>query len=196
MRNCPICNGEQGEILHPQTLVVMDDSPLPPSFDVVLCSDCGMAFNRNSATQKDYDRFYQQFSVHQNPAESADGDIPVWEVSRLQNLTEIAANCTPSKTSRILDVGCSSGGLLNNLASRGFSSLTGVDPSPVCVAHVRSKGIEAYPGGAGDLPDNIGAFDLITLTGVLEHIEDVHATVAIHQITLEPDAPVRHGSVS
>lgn len=83
MRKCPVCRSEQGEILHSQHLVVMDDYPLPPSFDVVLCSECGMAFNRNSATQTDYDSFYARFSVHQNPAESADGDIPVWEVSRL-----------------------------------------------------------------------------------------------------------------
>jgi SAM-dependent methyltransferase len=178
MRKCPVCNGAEGEILHRQRLVVMDDYPLPPAFEVVLCADCGMAFNRSSATQKDYDRFYQQFSVHQNPAESADGDIPVWEVSRLQNLTEIAANCAPSRQSRILDVGCSSGGLLKNLAAQGFSNLVGVDPSPVCVDHVRSKGIEAYQGGAGDLPATVGTFDLITLTGVLEHIEDVRATIA------------------
>lgn len=177
MRKCPVCNGEQGDVLHTQHLVVMDDYPLPPSFDVVQCSDCGMVFNRNSATQKDYDSFYQQFSVHQNPAESAEGHIPVWEVARLENLTEITAACAPSRESRILDVGCSSGGLLKNLASLGFSGLVGVDPSPVCVDHVRASGIEAYRGGASDLALGVGPFDVITLTGVLEHIEDVHATI-------------------
>src|SRR5579863_7363707 len=176
MRKCPICDGEQGEILHRQRLVVMDDYPLPPSFDVVMCSTCGMAYNRSSATQEDYDSFYARFSVHQNPAESVDGDIPVWEVSRLQNLAKIAAELTQSKCSRILDVGCSSGGMLINLASRGFTNLVGVDPSPICVAHVRSKGIEAYQGGTDDLPGDIGYFDLLSLTAVLEHIEDVRAT--------------------
>ena len=178
MRRCPICDSEKAEILHRQHLVVMDDYPLPSSFDVVLCSACGMVFNRNSATQKDYDDFYARFSVHQTPAESVEGDIPVWEVSRLQSLAEIAAGCVVGERGRILDVGCSSGGLLNNLASRGFTRLVGVDPSPVCVAHVRSKGIEAHQGGANDLPPDIGHFDLITLTGVLEHIEDVRATIA------------------
>lgn len=178
MRKCPVCKSEAGEILHHQRLVVMDDYPLPPSFEVVLCSECGMAFNRNSATQKDYDSFYTRFSVHQNPAESAHGDIPVWEVSRLRDLTQIAAGCTHSKESRVLDVGCSSGGLLKNLASLGFSNLVGVDPSPICIDHVRTKGITAYVGGVGDLPGDIGTFDLITLTGVLEHIEDLHAAVA------------------
>lgn len=178
MRRCPVCNGERGEILHHQSLVVMDDYPLPSSFDVVLCSDCGMVFNRSAATQQDYDTFYTNFSVHQNPAESAEGDIPVWEVSRLKNLADIAADCARSKDSRILDVGCSSGGLLAHLAARGFSRLTGVDPSPVCVDHVHSKGIEAYQGGAEAVPLSTDRFDLITLTGVLEHIEDVRAAIA------------------
>ncbi|MGA7521611.1 MAG: class I SAM-dependent methyltransferase [Acidobacteriaceae bacterium] len=178
MRKCPVCDGERAEILHRQSLVVMDDYPLPPSFDVVLCSDCGMAFNRSSATQQDYDTFYTNFSVHQNPAESVDGDIPVWEVSRLNNLANIAAGCARSKDIRILDVGCSSGGLLANLASRGFSRLTGVDPSPVCVDHVRARGIEAYQGGAEAVPSETARFDLITLTGVLEHIEDVRTAIA------------------
>ena len=178
MRSCPICKSEEAEVLHSQCLVVMDDYPLPPSFDVVFCSACGMVFNRNSATQEDYDRFYARFSVHQNPAESVDGDIPVWEVSRLQNLAKIATECVADRGGRILDVGCSSGGLLKILASRGFSRLVGVDPSPVCVAHVRSKGIEAYEGGVNDLPPDVGSFDLITLTGVLEHVEDVRAAIA------------------
>lgn len=178
MRRCPVCNGDRGEVLHHQSLVVMDDYPLPPAFDVVVCSDCGMAFNRSTATQQDYDAFYTNFSVHQNPAESAEGDIPVWEVSRLKNLADIASECARSKNSRILDVGCSSGGLLADLAARGFSQLAGVDPSPVCVDHVRSKGIEAWQGGAEAVPSSADRFDLITLTGVLEHIEDVRAAVA------------------
>src|SRR4051812_48236978 len=148
MRRCPICDSEKAEILHHQRLVVTDDYPLPSSFDVVLCSICGMVFNRNSATQKDYDDFYARFSVHQTPAESVEGDIPVWEVSRLNNLAEIAAGSVAGEGRGILDVGCSSGGLLSNLASRGFTRLVGADPSPVCVAHVRSKGIEAHQGGA------------------------------------------------
>jgi len=108
MRRCPICDSDKVEILHRQHLVVMDDYPLPSSFDVVLCSACGMVFSRNSATQKDYDEFYARFSVHQTPAEAVDGDIPVWEVSRLQNLAEIAAGCVAGERGRILDVGCSS----------------------------------------------------------------------------------------
>lgn len=178
MRNCPICDGKEGEVIHTQRLVVMDDYPLPSGFEIILCPSCGMVFNRTSATQEDYNKFYTEFSVHQNPAEATDGEIPVWEVARLRDAAKFVADCAISKDCRILDVGCSSGGLLRNLASLGFRNLAGVDPSPVAVENVKSKGIAAYQGGAGDLPDGIGPFDLITLTGVLEHIQDVKEAIA------------------
>jgi SAM-dependent methyltransferase len=196
-RRCPICDDGENEILHSQRLVAPDGYPLPPGFDVVVCSTCGMVYNCSSATQADYDKFYATCSVHETPAEASDGEIPIWEVSRLRGLVRIVSHCAPSQDCRILDVGCSGGGLLKNLALSGYTNLVGIDPSPVCVANARSNGIEAYVGAAGALPEDIGVFDLILLTGVLEHIQDlrramsslVQATSAHGRIFLEvPDA--------
>ena len=177
VRGCPICGSSEGEVLHSQELVVTDDYPLPKHFDIVMCSTCGMVYTRTTATQEDYDNFYTTSSVHQNPAESSAGEIPVWEVSRLLDLADVIARSAASKTSRILDVGCSSGGLLKILSSMGYDDVVGVDPSPVCVSNARSNGIEAYQGEAGHLPDCIGTFDLVTLTGVLEHVLDLRSAV-------------------
>jgi 2-polyprenyl-3-methyl-5-hydroxy-6-metoxy-1,4-benzoquinol methylase len=157
--------------------VTPDDYPLPSGFDVVVCSTCGMVYNCSSATPADYDKFYATCSVHESPAEASDGKIPSWEVTRLRALAEIVSNCAPSHGCRILDVGCSGGGLLKNLAARGYTNLVGIDPSPASVANARSNGIETYVGAAGNLPDNIGIFDLIVLTGVLEHIEDLRGAM-------------------
>jgi SAM-dependent methyltransferase len=176
-RPCPICGDGENEILHSQRLVAPDGYPLPPGFDVVVCSTCGMVYNRSLATQADYDKFYATCSVHETPAEAAQDEIPVWEISRLQGLVRIVSNCAPSHGCRILDVGCSGGGLLKNLALSGYTNLVGLDPSPVSVATVRSNGIEAYVGAAGTLPDDIGVFDLILLTGVLEHIQDLRGSM-------------------
>jgi 2-polyprenyl-3-methyl-5-hydroxy-6-metoxy-1,4-benzoquinol methylase len=176
-RPCPICGEGENEILHSQRLVTPDDYPLPSGFDVVVCSNCGMVYNCSSATQADYDEFYSTCSVHATPAEASHDEIPIWEVARLRGLARIVSNCAPSRGCRILDVGCSGGGLLKNLALSGYTNLVGIDPSPVCVANARSNGIEAYVGAAGDLPDDIGVFDLILLTGVLEHIQDLRGAV-------------------
>jgi 2-polyprenyl-6-hydroxyphenyl methylase/3-demethylubiquinone-9 3-methyltransferase len=81
---------------------------------------------------------------------------------------------------RALDVGCGTGFLLERLAERGFAGI-GVDLSPESVAIAQRRLAEigvadrlrAEVGSAYEPPD--GPFDLVTLTDVLEHLEDPRA---------------------
>ena len=84
---------------------------------------------------------------------------------------------------RVLDVGCGTGFLLEQLAKRGFSGV-GIDLSPESIAHTQQRlkalGVDdrlrAEVGSAYEPPE--GPFDLITLTDVLEHLEDPRACLA------------------
>lgn len=81
---------------------------------------------------------------------------------------------------RVLDIGCGTGFLLNALAERGYEGI-GIDLSPESVAIAQKRleelgvadRLEARVGSAYEPPD--GPFDLITLTDVLEHLEDPRA---------------------
>lgn len=93
---------------------------------------------------------------------------------------------------RVLDVGCGTGFLLERLADRGFSG-TGVDLSPESVAHANRRLAEvgaadrlhAEVGSAYEPP--AGPWDLITLTDVLEHLEDPRACLRALRRELAPD---------
>ena len=92
---------------------------------------------------------------------------------------------------RVLDVGCGTGFLLERLAERGFSGV-GVDLSPESVAHANRRLAEvgaadrlsAVVGSAYEPPE--GAFDLICLTDVLEHLEDPRACLRALAARLAP----------
>jgi SAM-dependent methyltransferase len=110
--------------------------------------------------------------------------------SRMSLVLETIDRYAPPR-SRVLDVGCGTGFLLERLAGRGFSGI-GIDLSPESVEHARSRlrdigaseRLDAQVGSAYEPP--AGPFDLIALTDVLEHLENPRACLATLRERLAP----------
>ena len=72
--------------------------------------------------------------------------------------------------SRILDVGCGTGGNLDLL--QGFGVTWGVDASFTAASFVKGRGWPRIAvGSATDLPFPDASFDLVTALGVIEHVQ-------------------------
>ena len=73
----------------------------------------------------------------------------------------------------MLDVGTGTGRTLKWFSDRGGVEMTGLEPSPKLAEIARAKVPAAkVVGGSGDkLPFEDGEFDLVTITGVLHHVE-------------------------
>lgn len=92
---------------------------------------------------------------------------------------------------RVLDIGCGTGFLLEQLAGRDFSGI-GIDLSPdsVTIANERltelgvADRLRAEVGSAYEPP--AGPFDLVTVTDVLEHLEDPVACLRAARERLAP----------
>jgi SAM-dependent methyltransferase len=186
LRPCPVCCAEEVEALHYQGFTLPEGHLLGDGYDVVHCSACGFVYADTPAKQADYDRFYSELSKYESSVSTGSGLSPQ-DRDRLETTADDIAAALPNKNARILDFGCAGGGLLRALRDRGYHYLHGVDPSPACAEQVCAiSGISAESGSLFAMPRDLGQFDCILLTHVLEHVEDVRGALTNLLSVLSP----------
>jgi len=187
LRSCPICGFNTVEVMHTQHFILPTGSPLPASYDIVACLECGFVYADTPGAQSDYDSYYAQFSKYDDPAIATGGGDSGADFQRIADTADlIATHVTDRKNSvRVLDIGCARGGILEALRQRGFLHLFGMDPSPVCVQHLRHLKLVAIQGTLSslDVLNDQPPFDVIILSHVLEHVVDIGKTMeALHPL--------------
>jgi len=190
IRNCAVCGGAEAEALHNQEFYLPDGHPLAAGYDVVACEACGFVFADTVVDQAAYDLFYAKRSKYEDSRTSTGSGLSDWDARRLGEVADAVVGQAPGKNARILDLGCANGGLLAALKSKGFTDLTGVDPSDACAAATRElHDIKAVAASLYSLPD-LGLFDIITLSHVLEHLEDLKGAARNYARLLRPGGMV------
>lgn len=162
------------------------EGPLGDGYDVVVCKGCGAGFADGIPSQRKMDRYYAEQSKY--AYEYADGAESRWDIGRFDAIAEKVTPHIKWSESKILDIGCATGGLLSVFKRRGFKNVIGVDPSPSCVAAAaRLHGVEVRTATIARLADWDERFDVILMVGVLEHLRDVKDAVRIATRLLMPD---------
>lgn len=171
-RSCPICKFNTGDVLHYQRFILPENHPLKSGYDVVVCEKCGFIFADTAIPQSAYDEFYERLSKYDDAKVSTGGGGNPSDADRLKcTAHDLFALVSPD--ARILDIGCAGGGLLHALQCLGFKHLVGIDPSAACVQYGQQEfNLEMHRGTLQHLPP-LEQFDLIILSHVLEHVQDL-----------------------
>jgi len=82
-----------------------------------------------------------------------------------------------NKTSKILDVGCSGGLLLEDLKKNRYTHITGIDISKKAVDICKKKGMNVVQTDAMKTKFKDNTFDIIIASDILEHTKDDVATM-------------------
>ncbi len=96
-----------------------------------------------------------------------------WSVARRDILLRLLQKYGVSRSASILDIGCSSGTLIEQLVGAGYENLLAIDVSERAVALCHARGLHQVrhvEGTHTHFDDNV--FDCIIASDVLEHIED------------------------
>jgi SAM-dependent methyltransferase len=105
-----------------------------------------------------------------------------WYRGRLRIVRHEVARLVLPRGARILDAGCGSGRVLDELAQYG--SVTGVDTSPLAAAAAEARGHEVSRARVEDLPFEDASFDLVTCLDVIEHTpDDLEALTELVRVT-------------
>lgn len=164
-RSCGVCGNKNVEKLHNLKFKLPDEINLPDNYDIVICPECTFIYADTSATQKDYDEFYRNHNIYENPASFSD-------IEKYKLTFKTLRQNWGDREKSILDIGFANGQLLNIFKEDGYKNLFGLDPSESCVKNLNGKGVKTYQGSL--LNHNIDRkFDNIILSHVMEHILDI-----------------------
>src|SRR5579859_6740695 len=108
---------------------------------------------------------------------------PGWRASGDQLEALVRSKVTPD--SRILDLGCGRGGVVE-LFWREVKLAAGLDPDSPSLSEHRAPGMPVVRGVGERLPFAGSSFDLIVCVWVLEHLEEPQATLREVRRVLRP----------
>jgi len=166
MRSCEVCNSNLKNEHHHQSFV----SPGIEAelyYKVVSCGNCGFTYADDVPCQKVLNLYYESVDHHIHSKELPRGLMDIHA-----DFFEFIKNNIPElKSTRVLDVGSSMGHFLKHFKDNGVNDILGLEVS--LTAKILAK--EQYDISV--IPENLecykpgNKFNLITLCGVLEHIE-------------------------
>jgi SAM-dependent methyltransferase len=192
-RLCPACGGSnRGTLIHHLQLRAPDGHPLQGGYDIVACDECGTGYADVVIDPEYYDRYYAELAKYADDPQlvsagaPADTEASPWADGRLDATADRIIEVT-GRAGRLLDIGCGDGTLLGALKRKGVGEVQGIDPSPRAAAAAATRGIQVDVGSFSHMPEGLGHFDVVSMTGVLEHVWDVDEAMSWALEHLSPE---------
>lgn len=183
-----MCGSPSSDVLHEQPFVLPDGGLV--SYDVVACTGCGFTFARNLPTPEALEAYYREnLKYLYEGSGSAPGSLDRVHRDAFVLVDDFLRGHSPpfaGTSTRVLDIGCSTGGFLSFFRQAGYGNLLGLDPAPECreVAR-RLYGIDVTTASLSTFRTNV-PFDAVLLSSVLEHLVDLpHALQSITRLLRE-----------
>lgn len=173
-RFCPVCHNNTGNKLGDVKMMLGENVRLPKSYDIVTCEKCGFAFADTESSQEDYNEYYDSDNCY-----SYNGEIKSTTMQQLVSCTTDFFCRNVQRSEKILDIGCGAGDFLISLKEKGYHNLCGLDPLQTSIDRLKKAGIKGIKKNIFDIWEDKEIFDVITFTGVLEHICDLEGFLKI-----------------
>jgi len=172
--SCPLCGGKN---IRPWKE--------KDGYHVVQCADCSFIYVQEHPSEEFLVDFYA-------PSYQPKGEefVPAGDTFRKLKYkcfaSWISSKFPRDKEIRTLEIGCGQGDFLSSVKQNPRFKATGYDYSNACVKYAQSCGLDANLGDFRAAGFKNETFDLIVALHVLEHVQDLNATLAEFYRLLKP----------
>lgn len=157
-------------------------------FEVIDCEACGWIHVFPTPSSEELASLYRShYYGTEKPLyiERYEEDRAWWDLTYADRYDSFES-ILPADRRRLLDVGSGPGLFMLSGKNRGWTTL-GVEPAQQAAAHSRTLGLDVVEQFlTQDLARQLGTFDVVHMSEVLEHIPDPHAFVALASGLLTP----------
>lgn len=179
--HCPICLLDKCSKIIELDAGKYTESKLYDPIRIYQCHQCGHVFNH--ITEDEAILLDEYYTVEYAPINiesvNSDGDIPGSKnkntIERYEQLYSFIQPYLTEK-SKILDIGCAIGGLLDYLSNKGLDNLFGIDLSN-SYTRLCNTNHDIRTGSSDSIPFNDNSFDIVIMDQVLEHVHDLHMSM-------------------
>ena len=138
----------------------------------IICRVCGLVYQSPRMTAAESQAFYEaEYRLLYQGQEGPNPKDVAVQSARAQVTLEYICQ-SMSSAARILDIGCSTGVLLQQFQSRLQARVYGVEPGNIYRQYAQALGLEVYASLDELRQAGIPRFNLVSMMHVLEHLPD------------------------
>ena len=163
---CPLCNDTQSAIFDQRKFRGYQVSNR-------LCLNCGLVYQSPRMSEDELNSFYKNEyrQVYQGSENPVQKDLSV-QKKRSDFLIKVLQENGVEDIDRHLDIGCSSGILLERVGEEFQCQVVGIEPGDAYRSYAESRGLKVYASLDDAMHGKEIHFDLITMVHVLEHLSN------------------------
>jgi SAM-dependent methyltransferase len=183
--DCEVCGQTEFAVLRESTRI---SDELQVKLSVVCCQCCGHIF-QVPRFDADFYRAYYQTAYRRILSGSLEPDRALVD-DQIARGEHLFRSLSPflAKTGRLLDVGCSAGGIMTAFIKRGWSAF-GTDPDAGYVDFgLRELNAPIAVRCAEEMELASESYDLVIITGSLEHVVNPNTVLSLCRRASAPDA--------